>query len=195
MEFLVGSCGDDARRKRRSGKGYQWVRRSVKTVQTTAWNGRLGRGLLLVAVCIALVVMTALPVLGRGAPARASTTWDVSMYGDDMSGDYEFVPAAINITVGDTVNWTSVAGSHTSTSAPNQAEWWDSGVVARGDSFAHTFTVPGSYNYSSLIDPQMYGVVNVQSPTPTPEFPGFGLAIAVALAAFVGLLLERKLRS
>ncbi len=144
------------------------------------------------ALLVSLFAVAAFSVLSYGAPAHASQTWNVSMYGDDMSQDYEFIPAVVNISVGDSVNWTSAAGSHTSTAAPNQAEYWDSGVLTPGQSFAHTFTIPGTYNYSSLIDPEMYGTVNVSQPAP--EFPGFTVAVAVGLAAFFGLLLERKFR-
>ena len=114
------------------------------------------------------------------------------MYGDTHDLDYVFTPSTLTIEVGDTVNWTCTEGTHTSTSLPNQAEWWDSGALTLGQSFTFTFTIPGTYNYTSLIDPDMYGTVIVQQPSP--EFPGLTLVAAVALAAFLGLMVERELR-
>ena len=139
-----------------------------------------------------MILLAVLPLALGAASARAAKTWNVSMNGDDMSQEYEFIPATINTSVGDTVNWTSVEGTHTTTSLPNQTEWWDSGSVTPGNSFVHTFTISGTYNYTSLVDPQMYGTVVVQQPTP--EFPGLFAISAVAIAALLGLLVERKLR-
>ncbi len=141
---------------------------------------------------LSLVFLAAFPLALGMAPVKAATTWNVSMYGDSMSEDYEFIPAIMNISVGDSVNWTSAVGTHTTTSGPNQAEWWDSGAVTPGSSFVHTFTLAGTYSYSSLIDPQMYGTVVVQQPTP--EFPGFVAISTVAMAVILGLLVERKLK-
>lgn len=141
---------------------------------------------------LSFVVLAAFPLALGMASARAAKTWSVSMYGDDMTLEYEFIPANLTINVGDTVNWTAAVGTHTTTSLPNQAEWWESGALTPGNSFAHTFTVAGTYNYTSLIDPQMYGTVVVQQPTP--EFPGFIAISTVAMAMLLGLLVERKLK-
>jgi len=114
------------------------------------------------------------------------------MYGDDMTLEYEFIPANLTINVGDTVTWIDEAGTHTATSLPNQAEWWDSGPLTLDQTFSHTFTHPGTYNYTSLIDPDMYGTIVVQQPAP--EFPGSAAAVVVALAALFALFIERRLR-
>jgi plastocyanin len=145
-----------------------------------------------ISLLFTLVFLAALPLAQGGPSAKAATTWNVGMYGDDHTQDFKFDPAVINITVGDSVNWTSVIGTHTSTSNPNQAEWWDSGSVPPDKSFVRTFTVAGSYGFHCLIDPQMNGTVVVQQPIP--EFPGFVSITAVAMAVLMGLIVERKLR-
>lgn len=141
---------------------------------------------------LSFAVLAAPPLALGVAPARAAKTWGVSMWGDDMSQDYEFTPATLTISVGDTVNWTSMEGTHTTTSLPNQAEWWDSGPITLGKWYTFTFTIAGTYNYTSLIDPQMYGTIIVQQPAP--EFPGSMVVSAMAIAGLLGLLIERKLR-
>jgi plastocyanin len=156
-------------------------------------DSRRGSRLVMTVVLLSLVCLAALPLAFGVAPARAATTWNVSMYGEEMEQIYEFRPANLTINVGDTVNWTSTAMTHTTTADPGQAEWWDSGAVPVGQSYAHTFTIPGTYTYHSGVDPNMHGTIVVQQPTP--EFPGFVALTTVALAVFLGLLLERKLRN
>jgi plastocyanin len=108
-------------------------------------------------------------------------------------GDYSFNPQAVYVSAGDTVNWTNEAGTpQTTTSDPMQAESWDSGSLNPGQSFVHTFTIPGTYTYTSTLDSNMYGEVVVQEPVP--EFPGILAFAAVSLAVGVGLVLERGLR-
>jgi plastocyanin len=150
------------------------------------------RRLVMAAVCVSLLVLAVSPLATKKGPARASKTWNVSMYGDDMTLEYEFVPATLTINVGDGVNWTCAVGTHTATSLPNQAEFWDSGPLTPDQSFVFTFTVPGTYNYTSLLDTDMNGTIVVQQPTP--EFPGYAIAAAVGLSALLGLLVERKLK-
>jgi plastocyanin len=150
------------------------------------------RRLVMVAVCVSLLALTISPLATQKVPARASRTWNVSMYGDDMTLEYEFIPATLTIDVGDSVNWTCAVGTHTATSLPNQAESWDSGPLTPDQSFVFTFTSSGTYTYTSLLDPEMNGTIVVQQPSP--EFPGYAVAAAVGLAVLLGLLVERKLR-
>jgi plastocyanin len=148
--------------------------------------------IVLASIILSLSFIALLPLASGMVPARASKTWNVSMYGDDMTLEYVFIPANLTISVGDSVNWTSAIGTHTTTSLPNQGEWWDSGSLTPGESFAHTFNAAGTYNYTSLIDPEMYGTIVVQQPAA--EFPGSILISALAIAVTMALLLERKLR-
>ena len=128
-------------------------------------------------------------------PARAATTWSVTMELDTMGG-YYFNPNVVAVNVGDTVNWTDLSGTHTATSDPGQNESWDSGPMYPGQSFTYTFSIPGNYTYSSTIDyaVPMTGEVVVQAPAPVPEFPGLFAFVAVGMAVGVGLALGRGLR-
>ncbi|MGA1976176.1 MAG: hypothetical protein ABSG92_11135 [Conexivisphaerales archaeon] len=143
------------------------------------------------AFALALFASAAVSGPPPPGPARAATTWSVTMDTDTMAG-FIFNPQAIVINVGDTVNWTDVVGTHTTTSDPGQNESWDSGQLYLGQSFAFTFTIPGTYRYSSTLDDNMIGEVVVQAPVP--EFPGPFAFVAVGLATCVGLALERALR-
>ncbi len=82
----------------------------------------------------------------------------------------KFIPASVNIQVGDTVQWTWAANHHSTTSgtpgAPNGI--WDSGVHNAGFTFSHTFSKAGSFPY--FCTPHgaccgMIGSVTVSAPT------------------------------
>ncbi len=64
--------------------------------------------------------------------------------------NYSFSPASItNVTVGDTMRWVWVSGSHTTTSTtiPSGAGTWNSNINSTTTSFEYKVTVAGSYNY------------------------------------------------
>jgi plastocyanin len=143
------------------------------------------------AFVLVLLASAAASGLTLQGPARAATTWVVTMDGSDMGG-YSFNPNVIIVSVGDTVNWTDVAGSHTTTSDPGQAESWDSHTMTVGQSFLHTFNTPGNYTYYSTLDGSMTGKVTVAAAVP--EFPGPFVFVAVGVAVCLALTLERTLR-
>ncbi len=64
-------------------------------------------------------------------------------------GNYYFNPASLNVTVGDTVKWVWVNGSHTTTSGsiPAGAASWDHPINSSNQTYAYPVTVAGSYNY------------------------------------------------
>ena len=88
-----------------------------------------------------LAPLTAVAVLGVAAPSLAA---DV---GVDVTPDFTFAPKDESIAVGDTVTWTFVDGGHSTTSRPDQPQKWNSQVLAKGKTFAETFTKPGRYQY------------------------------------------------
>jgi len=51
------------------------------------------------------------------------------------------------ISPGDTVLWTWIGGTHSTTATAGQAETWDSGLHTTGFTFTHTFTELGTYTY------------------------------------------------
>ena len=95
----------------------------------------------------------------------------------NMTDSLTFSPKTVEITVGQTVEWTTVGGMpHTVTDKPgsagnpeneglpNGAEPFDSGLIESGQKFRHTFTTPGEYTYLCLLHEagQMVGKVVVR---------------------------------
>ena len=132
-----------------------------------------------------------------------------------------FNPAVVTITSGDTVTWNWLASGHSTTSdATTGPEVWNSGVLASGATFAHTFSTVGTFQYYCVIHGApggigMSGQVIVAAPptatptiaptpavTPTPvrpaAIPDLGragravLALALAAAAILVLLFTRS---
>jgi plastocyanin len=60
-----------------------------------------------------------------------------------------FTPSALDVTVGDTIRWTLVQGTHTTTSmiVPNGAATWNYQFTGPGDQFDYKVTVAGMYGY------------------------------------------------
>jgi plastocyanin len=81
-------------------------------------------------------------LLGLAAAAPASAA-EVEI----TASNYKFTPTPSNIALGDTVIWRFATGGHTTTAQGGQAERWDSGNKAFGESFRHTFNRPGRFQY------------------------------------------------
>jgi plastocyanin len=77
--------------------------------------------------------------------------------------NFAFQPAELHIPVGATVTWvngeTQVGLAHTSTS---DGAGWDSGFLAPGASFSHTFTAAGQFPYHCVPHPTMLATIVVQ---------------------------------
>ncbi len=65
-----------------------------------------------------------------------------------------FVPANINVVVGDTIRWNRTTGSHTTTcdgtegsTRPAGAPAWNSPLTSSSPTFRYVVTVPGTYHY------------------------------------------------
>jgi len=63
--------------------------------------------------------------------------------------NYSFIPANLNVQVGDTIRWVWVNGSHTTTSTtiPGSAASWDEPINSSNTSYEYRVTVAGVYNY------------------------------------------------
>ncbi len=80
------------------------------------------------------------------------------------------------VTAGETVTWNNVSGFHTVTECDDTfstcppAGGFDSGSLPTGNSFSHTFSSPGTFEYRCMFHPtDMRGRITVQAaPTPTP---------------------------
>ncbi len=111
---------------------------------------------------------------------------------DDATGasvtivDFSFDPAVITVPAGSTVTWTNTGvAPHTVTGA-----FGDSGTLASGQIFRHTFTEAGTFDYACQFHPQMTGQVVVEgaSAVPRPEQEGAGPAGQGALGQIKRLL-------
>jgi plastocyanin len=132
-----------------------------------------------------LALSTLLPLAGactahRPVQAGSSPSAIVEMH------FHSFQPQVVTIRAGQTVLWKNTSLIwHTATADPRQAkrpedvslpegaEAFDSGKVVAGDSFSHTFTVPGTYRYFCRPH-ELKGMVGqvVVTPAPQPAQPG-----------------------
>lgn len=105
---------------------------------------------------IAAASVMAIAVIALPSPAQA-ILWEAEIE------DFAFVPATLNINVGDMVEWRNRDNvSHTSTSDDGV---WDSGLLALDQTFTYTFTLAGSYPYHCSPHPFMTGTIVVAGPT------------------------------
>ena len=85
-----------------------------------------------------------------------------------MIENYKYTPASLTVAVGDTVKWTNMdTAPHTVTVTSGPVKF-NSGNLAKGESFSYTFTKPGTYAYYCAVHPDMTASVTVTGTTPTP---------------------------
>jgi plastocyanin len=73
--------------------------------------------------------------------------------------DFAFAPATLEIQVGDTVTWTNQdTAPHTATAEDGA---FDSGTMAQGASFSHTFSAAGTFPYRCDFHSNMEGTITV----------------------------------
>jgi len=77
-----------------------------------------------------------------------------------------FLPGEVTIGIGESITWHNDSGViHTVTSGSSEDGpdgVFDSSIVMAGDTFTHTFTEAGQYNYFCSIHPWMQGSVLVK---------------------------------
>lgn len=77
--------------------------------------------------------------------------------------NYRFMPAALTVARGTRIVWTNKdADNHTVTANAGSASF-GSGTLAKGASFAHTFTRAGVYTYHCSFHPFMKGTITVSA--------------------------------
>ncbi|MBE0543077.1 MAG: cupredoxin domain-containing protein [Verrucomicrobia bacterium] len=129
--------------------------------------GRRRLRLWLFSICaLAIIIVGAFLVRSRGsggtgngsapantlAPAVAASVTQVSMR------NLQYYPATIEVKKGDVVEWKNDdLVPHTATAAS-----FDSGTIASGQSWRHTFTDAGNFPYVCTFHPQMKGIVIVK---------------------------------
>lgn len=105
---------------------------------------------------------------------------------------FAFDPAAVTVSVGDSVTWTNGDGvGHTATADGGA---FDTGTIAGGGSDSVTFSAAGTFAYHCTIHPAMTGTISVQaasgggaaaSPPATDSAP---IGEASSLASSAGLI-------
>jgi plastocyanin len=94
-----------------------------------------------------------------GAPPPASY---VPAHTDQVQiTNFAFAPAVITVVAGTTVKWTNEDTTQHDVFAPPVG--LQSPVLNQNDSYAHTFSSPGTYRYICSIHPFMHGTVVVTS--------------------------------
>jgi len=109
-----------------------------------------------VLAAAAIALAAALPALAQEQQQQAEEPAAVV----EMTDLLAFEPETVTVTAGETVEWRNVSEvRHTVTADPAEAAYsgsahlpegaepFDSGFVEPGDSWQHTFEVPGTYDY------------------------------------------------
>lgn len=131
--------------------------------------------LIIVAVVIGLFVSKARDksTNNKTNTTSSSSTTSMSNMENNSSGkavntssvaikDFAFSPATITVKVGTTVTWTNQdSAAHTVTSDSGSKDSFDSGSMAQGKTFSHTFKTAGTFNYICTFHPDMMGKVEV----------------------------------
>jgi plastocyanin len=133
-------------------------RRPITRNRTTlAFAGGLAAVVLLMSACGGSSGAGAMPA--GGAPGPAS---NVPAHTDLVQiTNFAFAPAVITVVAGATVTWTNEDTTQHDVFAPPVG--LKSPVLNQNDSYAHTFSSPGTYPYICSIHPFMHGTVVVTS--------------------------------
>jgi plastocyanin len=125
----------------------------------------------------AAAIAIALAGCGGSGPAHGPPSPDAAAT-VELTSTFSFDPHTVRVKTGDIVEWRNTSSfAHTITDDPQKngklsslpagATGFDSGHLAAGEIFRHTFTVPGTYRY--YCDPHdgfgMLGVVIVEPRT------------------------------
>lgn len=99
------------------------------------------------------------PIIGgtENIPAEAKS----EVVNVDIAG-FAFNPGTVNVKVGDTVKWTNNDGASHTVTVSAGPEIFNSGSLAKGQAYLHTFTKTGTYQYKCSIHPGMTGIVVVE---------------------------------
>jgi plastocyanin len=104
-----------------------------------------------------LTVITLSVTVLSFAPSARATTFEVEIE------DFTFVPGGLHINIGDAIEWRNRDDvMHTSTSDDGI---WDSGLLARDETFTFVFTTEGVFPYHCSPHPWMVDTIVVGNPT------------------------------
>jgi plastocyanin len=100
-----------------------------------------------------VVVFIVPPAGAMSAALPAAATEAVAIKG------FAYAPASLHIGTGTTVTWTNEDGTqHTATAADGS---FDSGAIAEGDTFSHTFDTAGTFDYVCTFHRNMSATITV----------------------------------
>ena len=101
------------------------------------------------------------PVVENGdASVNEETSSEPKIYNTEIAS-FSFQTKELVINVGDTVIWTNMDSvSHTLTS--DSGSELDSDYLSNGESYTHTFTTVGTFNYHCIPHPNMKGKIVVE---------------------------------
>lgn len=75
--------------------------------------------------------------------------------------DFAFNPASLEINVGDTVTWTNNDSAPHNVVSVSRKEL-SSAILSKGQTFSHTFTATGTFEYLCTIHPNMKAAIIVK---------------------------------
>ena len=100
---------------------------------------------------------------GAPAPAQCTPAYATAVTGAIGISGMAFVPACAKVAAGTAVTFTNGdATAHTVTTDAGQAESFDSGSLAPGAQFTHTFTTAGTVHIHCSIHPEIRLTLFVQ---------------------------------
>jgi len=122
---------------------------------------------LIIAAATTVAAVTACG--GAGAPSSNSSSTSSSATGASPEvshsvaiKNFAYSPASLTVVVGTTVTWTnSDPTPHTTTADTSAPMSWDSGNLTSGQSYAVTFSKPGTYAFHCSIHNYMTGTIKV----------------------------------
>jgi LPXTG-motif cell wall-anchored protein len=101
------------------------------------------------------------PAPAQPAPKTQRTSAKAAGSGSVTIADFQFTPAQITISQGDTVTWTNNGPTAHSATAPGGS--FDTGIFPAGESRSHTFNEAGTFSYICTPHPNMHGTIVVQA--------------------------------
>ncbi|MGD1119290.1 MAG: cupredoxin family copper-binding protein [Dehalococcoidales bacterium] len=116
-------------------------------------------GLLAVASCSSSATTAPNGGLQTSPPPGGTTGPDIKPAAVTISG-FAFSPATLNISIGTTVTWTNEDSVNHTVTSPSAG--FDSGTLANGTTFSHTFNAAGDFEYHCTIHSSMVGHIIVK---------------------------------
>lgn len=119
-------------------------------------TSRLPRLVAVLGLAVALVAAgcgsgsSVAPPAGSSAPAAGNAVSIVN---------FAFNPSTLTVKVGDTVSWTNTSGTGHTVTADDGS--FDSGNLAGGAGFQHTFSAAGTFSYHCSIHSSMKATITV----------------------------------